>query len=71
MPQAASVNNDHARAQRQTGQKFHRAQSNKRSPAGQPSIFNLFIGKPADLANPSIATAWDDGFFDRLDKITD
>jgi len=44
MPQAASVNNDHARALRQTGQNFHRAQINKPRPAGQPSIFELFIG---------------------------
>jgi hypothetical protein len=36
MPQAASVNNDHANELRQTGQKFHRAQNNKRRPAGQP-----------------------------------
>jgi hypothetical protein len=43
MPQAASVNNDHACALRQTGQKFHRAQSNKRRAAGQPSFFKKFI----------------------------
>jgi hypothetical protein len=39
MPQAASVNNDHANELQQTGQKFHCAQTNKRDATGQPSIF--------------------------------
>jgi hypothetical protein len=57
MPQAASVNDDHARAQRQTGQEFHRSQSNNRRPAGQPSIFVIsslggFLS-PAAAPNPN------------------
>jgi hypothetical protein len=42
MPQAASTDNDHAHEPRQTGQKFHHAQSNKPGAAGQPSIFKIY-----------------------------
>jgi hypothetical protein len=55
MPQAASVNDDHANELQQTGQKFHRTQGNKRSAAGQPSFFHQFFLLPCP-ANSVIMT---------------